>query len=223
MPSNTPTESEIDNEIINKVLTGEKRLFEQLMRRHNSSLFRIGMSILNNDADVEDVMQTTYISAYQHLDSFRQESAFGTWLKRIMINECNLQLKKRRRLISEDISDIEDHLSENLTEAKESPVAKVIDKELGRALEHALMQIPEKYRVVFVMREMEHLSGAETGQVLNISTVNVKVRLIRAKLMLRGKITDFYKNDLVFPFHLVRCDRVVNGVLGRLGITEEAR
>lgn len=223
MPSNTPTESEIDNEIINKVLTGEKRLFEQLMRRHNSSLFRIGMSILNNDADVEDVMQTTYISAYQHLDSFRQESAFGTWLKRIMINECNLQLKKRRRLISEDISDIEDHLSENLTEAKESPVAKVIDKELGRALEHALMQIPEKYRVVFVMREMEHLSGAETGQVLNISTVNVKVRLIRAKLMLRGKITDFYKNDLVFPFHLTRCDRVVNGVLGRLGIAEEAR
>lgn len=223
MPSNTPTESEIDNEIINKVLTGEKRLFEQLMRRHNSSLFRIGMSILNNDADVEDVMQTTYISAYQHLDSFRQESAFGTWLKRIMINECNLQLKKRRRLISEDISDIEDHLSENLTEAKESPVAKVIDKELGRALEHALMQIPEKYRVVFVMREMEHLSGAETGQVLNISAVNVKVRLIRAKLMLRGKITDFYKNDLVFPFHLTRCDRVVNGVLGRLGIAEEAR
>lgn len=223
MPSNTLTEREIDNEIINKVLTGEKRLFEQLMRRHNSSLFRIGMSILNNDADVEDVMQTTYISAYQHLDSFRQESAFGTWLKRIMINECNLQLKKRRRLISEDISDIEDHLSENLTEAKESPVAKVIDKELGRALEHALMQIPEKYRVVFVMREMEHLSGAETGQVLNISAVNVKVRLIRAKLMLRGKITDFYKNDLVFPFHLTRCDRVVNGVLGRLGIAEEAR
>ena len=223
MPTNTPTEREIDNEIINKVLTGEKRLYEQLMRRHNSSLFRIGMSILNNDADVEDVMQTTYISAYQHLDSFRQESAFGTWLKRIMINECNLQLKKRRRLISEDISAIEAHLSENLTEAKESPVAKVIDKELGRALEHALMQIPEKYRVVFVMREMEHLSGAETGQVLNISAVNVKVRLIRAKLMLRGKITDFYKNDLVFPFHLTRCDRVVNGVLGRLGIAEEAR
>jgi RNA polymerase sigma-70 factor (ECF subfamily) len=219
MPSNIPTEREIDNGLINRVLAGEKRLYEQLMRRHNASLFRIGMSILNNDADVEDVMQTTYISAYQHLDSFRQEAAFGTWLKRIMINECNLQLKKRRRSVSEDI----DHLSENLTEAKESPVAKIIDKELGKALEQALMQIPEKYRVVFVMREMEHLSSAETGNVLNISAVNVKVRLIRAKLMLRGKITDFYKNDLVFPFHLVRCDRVVNGVLGRLGITEEAR
>jgi RNA polymerase sigma-70 factor (ECF subfamily) len=218
MSSNIPTERETDNGLINRVLAGEQRLYEQLMRRHNASLFRIGMSILNNDADVEDVMQTTYISAYQHLDSFRQEAAFGTWLKRIMINECNLQLKRRRRVVNEDIA----HLSENLTEAKASPVAKIIDKELGKALEHALMQIPEKYRVVFVMREMEHLSSAETGKVLNISAVNVKVRLIRAKLMLRGKITDFYKNDLVFPFHLVRCDRVVNGVLGRLGITEEA-
>ncbi|MGO4291180.1 sigma factor [Chitinophaga sp. RAB17] len=81
--------ADIDNEIINKILAGDKRQFEQLMRRHNTSLFRLGMSILNNDADVEDVMQTTYINAYQHLASFRQESAFGTWLKRILINECS--------------------------------------------------------------------------------------------------------------------------------------
>lgn len=212
------TDREIDNEIINKILAGEKKLFEQLMRRHNPSMFRIGMTILNNDADVEDVMQTAYINAYQHLSSFRQEAAFGTWLKRIMINECNQQLKKRKRGVREDISVIDEHHSAGMTETKESPVARVIDKELGEALEHALMQVPEKYRVVFVMREIEQLSNAETAQVLQISPVNVKVRLLRAKLILRGKISEYYKNDLVFPFHLIRCDRIVNKVMNQLGI-----
>ncbi|TWF42802.1 RNA polymerase sigma-70 factor (ECF subfamily) [Chitinophaga polysaccharea] len=212
------TDREIDNEIINKILAGEKKLFEQLMRRHNPSMFRIGMTILNNDADVEDVMQTAYINAYQHLSSFRQEAAFGTWLKRIMINECNQQLKKRKRGVREDISVIDEYHSAGMTETKESPVARVIDKELGEALEHALMQVPEKYRVVFVMREIEQLSNAETAQVLQISSVNVKVRLLRAKLILRGKISEYYKNDLVFPFHLIRCDRIVNKVMNQLGI-----
>lgn len=209
--------ADIDNEIIKKILAGDKRQFEQLMRRHNTSLFRLGMSMLNNDADVEDVMQTTYINAYQHLASFRQESAFGTWLKRILINECSQQLKKRKKVVSEDISVLDDH-SVSMAEVKESPVTKVINKELGTALEQALLQVPEKYRLVFVMREIEQLSTTETSQVLNISPVNVKVRLLRAKLILRGKISDYYKNDLVFPFHLIRCDRIVNNVMTHLGI-----
>lgn len=212
------TDIDIDNDLINKVLAGEKRLFEQLMRRHNTSLFRIGMAMLDNDADVEDVMQTTYINAYQHLASFRQEAAFSTWLKRILINECSQQLKKRNRLSNEDISLLTDHHPANNAGIKESPVAKVINKELGRVLELALLQLPEKYRLVFVLREVEGLSVAATAAALNISGVNVKVRYIRARLMLRGKISDYYKNDLVFPFHLTRCDRVVNGVLGKLGI-----
>jgi RNA polymerase sigma factor (sigma-70 family) len=209
------TDKDIDNEIINKILAGEKNMFEQLMRRHNTSLFRIGMSILDNDADVEDVMQTTYINAYQHLASFRQESAFGTWLKRILINECSLQLKKRKRVVNEDISVLD---SSPVAEGKESPVAKVLNKELNRALEHSLLQVPEKYRMVFVLREIEQLGNSETARVLNISPVNVKVRLLRAKLILRGKLSDYYKNDPVFPFHLIRCDRIVYGVLNRLGI-----
>ncbi|MBS0029962.1 RNA polymerase sigma factor [Chitinophaga sp. 22321] len=212
------TEMEIDNEIINKILAGDKKLFEQLMRRHNASLFRIGMSILNHDADVEDVMQTTYINAYQHLAGFRQEAAFGTWLKRIMINECNQQLKRRKKMIKEDIS-VLDHQADSTTGTKESPVATVINKELNQALEQALLHVPEKYRIVFVMREIEQLGNTETARLLDISPVNVKVRLLRAKLMLRGKISAYYKQDLVFPFHLIRCDRIVYGALDQLGIT----
>lgn len=212
------TDIEIDYELITKVLAGEERLYEQLMRRHNTHLFRIGMAMLDNDMDVEDMMQTTYINAYQNLDKFRKESAFGTWLTRIMINECSQLLKKENRLGSEDISVLDDHHPANTAGIKESPVAKVINKELSRVLELALLQIPEKYRLVFVMREVEGLNVAATAAALNISAVNVKVRYIRARLMLRGKISDYYKNDLVFPFHLIRCDRVVNHVLDKLGI-----
>ncbi|MBO9731346.1 MAG: sigma-70 family RNA polymerase sigma factor [Chitinophaga sp.] len=211
-----PTED--DNAIINKILAGDKRQFEPLMRRHNPSLFRLGMSMLNNDADVEDVMQTTYINAYQHLASFRQEAAFSTWIKRIMINECNQHLKKRKRLVNEDISVLADHHPAGVAAIRENPVAKVIDKELGTALEKALLHVPEKYRLVFVMREIEQLSNAEISKVLNISPVNAKVRLLRAKLILRGKISEYYKNDLVFSFHLVRCDRIIFKVLDELGI-----
>jgi RNA polymerase sigma-70 factor (ECF subfamily) len=218
MTTKPQTGIEIDNELITKILAGEERQFEPLMRRHNASLFRIAMTMLDNDMDAEDAMQSTYILAYQNLDKFRGESAFGTWLTRILINECGHMLKKRTRLASEDISLLADHHPANTAGIKESPVAKVINKELGRVLELSLLQIPEKYRLVFVMREVEGLNVAATAAALNISAVNVKVRYIRARLMLRGKISDYYKNDLVFPFHLIRCDRVVNHVLDKLGI-----
>ncbi|MGN7820879.1 RNA polymerase sigma factor [Chitinophaga varians] len=210
-----PVETLTDNEIIARVLAGEKRLYETLMRRYNASLFRIGMSFLNNDMDTEDVMQQTYINAYQHLDQFRQEAAFGTWLKRIMINECHQHLKRAKRGASEDISAVEERQD---TAKTKTPVDTVINKELGEVLEKALLSIPEKYRAVFVLRELEQLNVAETAKVLDISRVNVKVRQIRAKLMLREHISNFYKNDVVFPFHLIRCDRVVNNVLRKLDI-----
>ncbi|WP_143305837.1 sigma-70 family RNA polymerase sigma factor [Chitinophaga vietnamensis] len=211
-----PIDTLTDNEIIARVLAGEKRLYEPLMRRHNASLFRLGMTFLNNDMDVEDAMQVTYINAYQHLSQFRQEAAFGTWLKRILINECHQQLKRRKKAASEDISAAEHR--QDIPKTEETPVDTVINKELGKVLEQALLNIPEKYRAVFVLREMEQLSVADTSKVLDISRVNVKVRQIRAKMMLREHISNFYKNDVVFPFHLIRCDRIVNNVLRELGI-----
>lgn len=206
--------AETDVELIQRVLNGEQALYEKLIRKHNPSLFRIGMAILQNDADVEDVMQITFVNAWQHLASFRQEAAFGTWLKRIMINECNQLLKKRKQLIKENI-DHHDTATENI---KESPVSNVLNKELGAAMEKALTELPEKYRAVFLLRVVENLNVAQTAEALGISVVNVKVRLIRAKLMLKQKVSNYYKNDLVFPFHLVRCDRIVNGVFEKLDL-----
>ncbi|MBV8251367.1 MAG: sigma-70 family RNA polymerase sigma factor [Chitinophaga sp.] len=211
-----PIETLTDNELIARVLAGETRLYEQLMRRHNASLFRLGMSYLNNDMDVEDVMQLTYINAYQHLGQFRQEAAFGTWLKRILINECHQHLKKGKKAASEDLSVVEHH--QDAPRTRETPADAVINKELGKVLEQALLSIPEKYRAVFILREMEQMNVAETSKALDISRVNVKVRQIRAKMMLREHITNFYKNDVVFPFHLIRCDRIVFAILDKLEI-----
>lgn len=207
--------SETDIDLINRVLNGEQAVYEQLIRRHNSSLFRIGMSILQNDADVEDMMQTTYINAWQHLASFRQEAAFGTWLKRIMINECNQLLRKRKQQVQESL-DRYDAVTENI---KESPENAVLNKELSVAMQKALLLLPEKYRSIFLLRVVDNLSVAHTAEVLGISPVNVKVRLIRAKLMLKEKVSNYYKNDVVFPFHLIRCDRIVNHVLNHLNIS----
>ncbi|GEP92129.1 RNA polymerase sigma-70 factor, ECF subfamily [Chitinophaga terrae (ex Kim and Jung 2007)] len=206
--------SETDIDLINRVLNGEQAVYEQLIRRHNASLFRIGMSILQNDADVEDMMQTTYINAWQHLASFRNEAAFGTWLKRIMINECNQLLRKRKQQLQEDLSQ-HDAATQNI---KESPENAVLNKELSVAMQKALLLLPEKYRAVFLLRVVENLSVAQTAEILAISQVNVKVRLIRAKLMLKEKVSNYYKNDLVFPFHLIRCDRIVNHLLNELNI-----
>ncbi|SHM80920.1 RNA polymerase sigma-70 factor, ECF subfamily [Chitinophaga jiangningensis] len=208
-----PIDTFTDNELIARVLAGEKRLYEQLMRRHNTSLFRLGMSFLNNDMDVEDVMQLTYINAYQHLDQFRQDAAFGTWLKRILINECHQHLKRMKKTASEDLA-----LHQDIPKTRETPVDAMMNKELGKVLENALLSIPEKYRAVFVLREIDQLNVAETSKALDISKVNVKVRQIRAKLMLREHISKFYQNDVVFPFHLIRCDRIVYAVLDKLEI-----
>jgi RNA polymerase sigma factor (sigma-70 family) len=210
----THTDRDFDSRIISQILAGEKKLFELLMRRHNRGLFRIGMAIMSNDTDVEDIMQTAYIHAYEHLADFNHRSAFGTWLKRIFINECLLQLKRRKRTVNLDFI--------QLAEAKGSPMDRIINKELGNALEHALLEVPEKYRIVFVLREMENMSITETSEILNLTETNTKVRLNRAKTMLRQQINQYYKGyhgEAVFPFHLSRCDRIVGLVFQRLGIT----
>ncbi|MCW3120807.1 MAG: polymerase subunit sigma-24 [Flavipsychrobacter sp.] len=208
-----------DEELIGLILADEPRLYEIVMRRYNSMLYRIGMSIVNNETEVEDIMQVTYIKAYENLRSFERRSSFSTWLTRILINESLYQLKKsKRNMMSTDMnSEASEHGRPGNT-ATNTPVHTLLNKELGRVLEQALVQLPEKYRLVFVLREMENRSIAETGDTLNISETNVKVRLNRAKTMLRDTLGSYYKNDSVFHFHLTRCDRIVNNVFRHLGI-----
>jgi RNA polymerase sigma factor (sigma-70 family) len=206
-----------ENEIIDRIIKGEKHLYEQVIRKYNPRLYRIGMSIINDEMETEEQMQNAFVKAYEKLGSFEHRSAFGTWLIRIFINECYQHLKNRKRdneLREQPVISVNYN---NINEMK-APDRLLLNKELGKALEHALTELPEKYRTVFVMREVEEMSTADTMAALNLSESNVKVRLNRAKSMLRDSLSSFYKNDKIYSFHLVRCDRIVNNVMAKLAI-----
>ena len=206
-----------DEEVIARVCAGESRVFEVLIRKYNPRLYRVGMSIIKNDSEIEDVMQNAYLKAFENLSKFEGRSSFGTWLTRIMINESLAFLKKSKRVTSLESESV---MKTNMNQMHDhsSPANITMNRELGRALEHSLLSLPEKYRLVFVLREMEGVSMTDAVETLGITDVNVRVRLNRAKAMLRESLGNYYKSDLVFNFHLSRCDRIVSNVFNRLGI-----
>ncbi len=206
-----------DTEIITRIIGGEKNLYAVLMRRYNQRLYRVGMSILNDDAEVEDAMQAAYISAYEHLGKFQFKASFSTWLTRIMINECLQRIKKRKRSVPVQ-EDMNNEIYQQLTTDTETPMKKLLNSELKTVLQQAILALPEKYRTVFIMREMENMNVAETQECLDISEVNVKVRLNRAKALLRNSLHDYYKKEEILHFHLSRCDKIVERVMQKIEI-----
>jgi len=205
-----------DNEIIVRVLNGERDLYAIIVRRYNERLYRVGMAITGDDAETEDAMQTAYISAYENLKSFAFKAAFSTWLTRILINECNLRLKKRRPYVLLDKAVFTNGNYRGWAMEVQTPAVKMLNSELKTMLEEAIRSLPEKYRTVFMMREIENMSVAETCSCLHISEVNVKVRLNRAKALLRKSLSLYYNKDEIFHFHLSRCDRMVEWVMNQI-------
>ncbi|MEN0052852.1 MAG: sigma-70 family RNA polymerase sigma factor [Mucilaginibacter sp.] len=196
-----------DEAIINRVLQGETDLYENLMRKYNERLYRISLSIVQNDKEAEDVMQIAYINAYRQLGSFRHQCSFGTWLTRILINESLLHKKRGQR--TEQL-----HMETPFTEEHhETPLSGLINKELKLVLEKAVAALPEKYRIVFVMREVQGMSTNETMEALDLTESNIKVRLNRAKEMLRTDLQRLWNPRELYEFNLVRCDVIVNNVM----------
>jgi len=206
--TNTSTLS--DEEIVARILKGEDYLFEGLMRKYNTRLYRISLSIINDDMEAEDIMQTAYINAYLHLSSFQNRSTFSTWLTRIIINESLLHKKKRTR-------GLQVLSGQNTTDYhNDTPLKNVMNKELKAVLEQAVSKLPEKYRLVFIMREIQELSTNETMEILNLGESNVKIRLTRAKALLRNELSTYYKSNQLFEFNLVRCDRIAGFVMNKI-------
>ena len=200
-----------DEVLIDRILSGEKGLYEQIMRSYNQKLYRIGMSMLNDENEAEDAMQTAYISAYEHLESFEKRSAFSTWLTRIMLNEC-IARKRKKQKIKMELENLDAREVNRIT-----PAHILANKELSGVLENAVGNLPEKYRLVFVLREIEEMSVRQTSETLSIEESNVKARLSRAKAMLRENLGVFMKEN-IYSFHLTRCDRIVTNVLSHLEI-----
>ncbi len=205
-----------DGEIVQRVLAGEVDAYEVIMRRHNQRLYRAARAILRDDDEAEDVIQETYVRAYQHLADFAGEAQFSTWLTRIAVNEALARLRGRRR-VSDAGGDREGR--REAMDLFESPSAgpeqQLLEGETRRVLEAAIDALPEPYRVVFVLREIEEMDTAQTAACLDLTEETVKVRLHRSRRMLRRELyaRAGAASAEAFLFGANRCDRVVRSVL----------
>lgn len=205
-----------DNELITRILGGEKELYRFIVRKYNQRLYRVAISLLKEETLVEDVMQVAYIYAYENLSKFAWKSSFSTWLIRILINECLLQLKKKGKVLPLNDEQMEIEMENQHPNGYRSPAGTTVNNELKTILNQAIRQLPEIYQAVFVMRELEDMSVAETQECLSITEVNVKVRLNRAKAMLRNLLANYYKKEDILHFHLIRCDKIVSNVMNSI-------
>ncbi len=203
-----------DETIVDRVRGGDVALYEILMRRHNHRLYRTIRAILRDDRDVEDVMQQAYVDAYTHLDQFRGSAKFSTWLTRIAVNRAIRASRRGLQLVTTDEPDTIEHAPAPHID----PEHEMYGHELKVVLETLIDQLPDAFRVVFVMREVEGLSTAETAAALEINEETVKTRLYRAKRLLRDQLDRRLgpAASSVYAFHLTRCDRVVNAVMEQI-------
>jgi len=179
-------------ELILRVKSGDHDVFYQLIQPYERRVFATAMAILRNEADAEDVAQDSILKAFRHISQFRGEAKFSTWLLQITINEA--RMRKRRMTIRnmESINEIDedgDYRPREFADWREIPSESLERKEVRNALIAALNTLEEKYRSVFVMRDIQHLSIEETSKVLDITQASVKTRLLRARLMLRDLLS----------------------------------
>jgi RNA polymerase sigma-70 factor (ECF subfamily) len=210
-----------DEEIAARVRGGDLPLFELLMRRYNQRLYRVARAIVKSDAEAEDVTQQAYVNAYVNLHQFAGRAKFATWLTRIAVHEALSRARKQSRIAWPDDDTQEDPM-ERIASPAVDPERQAFASELGTLLERAVDDLPEGYRTVFVMRDVEGLSTAETAECLEMSEEAVKTRLHRAKAMLRDTLYDRagLAAPTAFSFHLSRCDRIVAAVFQRIRETE---
>ncbi len=202
-------------EIIKRILTGEKSLYEIIVRRFNPFLYKIGRSYNYKHEDTQDLMQETFIDAYKNLGQFEGRADFKTWIIRIMMNNC--YRKKSKASFKNEISqDVNDRSKPMFTTSNNDADKIIQNRELGRFIEEALSKIPFDYRIVFSLREINGLSVAETAILLNISEPNVKVRLSRSKALLRNEIEKIYSPPELFEFNLIYCDPIVENVMRKI-------
>ena len=200
-----------DADVVRRVVAGDAALFEILMRRHNQRIYRAVRAVLRSDEDVEDVMQQAYINAYQHLGQFAGDAQFSTWLTRIAINEA-LRRRKRARVVGEG----EEGVTLSLVEDDgPDPEQQASTAEIRELLEREVAALPEMYRLVIMLRDVEGMSTAETAASLAISEDVVKTRLHRGRVMLRDNL---YRRagvtlQSLYTFGNARCDRVVASVM----------
>ena len=205
-----------DEEIVHKVVGGDILLFEILIRRYNSLLYKIARTYGFGHHDAEDLMQETHVCIYQKLAGFRGNASYKTWITKIHLHNCyhkaNYGYNKYEHPDDEVISKEPTRIAAECFSTEK----KVVNRELSNVLEKSLENLPLTYRSVFVLREVEGFSVAETAEILSITTINVKVRLNRAKTLLQQQLEKFYSSAELYEFNLVYCDGMVRKVLEKI-------
>lgn len=209
-----------DSELIERIRAGKTALYETLMRRYNQRLYRIARVILRNPEEAEDVVQEAFVRAYTHLDQFAGAAKFSTWLTKIAIHEALARLHKRSRMGEADSTKDTEKSGgmESLKSTIHDPEEQTFEKQVLELLEAAVEALPDNLRSVFLMREIEEMSTAETAECLGLSEAAVKIRLHRARKVLRQ---DLYLrvgavSSEAFRFLGERCDRVIHAVMERI-------
>lgn len=207
-----------DEDIVIRVLAGESALFEHLMRRNNRRVYRAARAIVRSDGEAEDVMQDAYVRAYTHLRDFAGRARFSTWLTRIAVHEALGRVRRAHGHESLD-SVSEEHDMPRTHEP--TPEESTSDGEMRGVLERAIGALPDDFRVVFMLRAVEEMSGVDTAACLGIPEDTVKTRLHRARSRLQEIILAELEPKVTgaFDFAAPRCNRVVDAVLRRLGIS----
>lgn len=202
-----------EEKIIERILKGERQLYEIIVRRFNPYLYKIGRSYNYNHEDTQDLMQDTYVDAFRNLSQFEQRANFKTWLIRIMLNNCYRKKEKFSFKNEYAQPEIKENVRPMFTNSNNEVSNHMYNRELGHVIEKSLHKLPEDYRIVFSLREMNGLNVSETANLLNISEANVKVRLNRAKSMLRTEIEKSYSAEELFEFNLTFCNPFTEGVM----------
>ena len=196
----TQTSVEDDRELLTRAQAGDMSAFESLVDRHEDQVYGLALRMTRSEADAAEITQDTFLSAYQHLSEFRGEAAFGSWVHRIAANNALMRLRRQKvvDIVSDELAGPEFTERGSLAEVPESDWSKraddkILEDELGRAIQAATDALPQGYREVFLLKDVEGLSYEEISEMVGISIPAVKSRLHRARLALREAIDAFYK------------------------------
>ena len=213
-----------DAELVARALGRDEAAFRTIMQANNRRLYRLARGILRNDSEAEDVVQETYVRAFTHLDSFRGDSSLATWLAHIAMNEALGRLRKQRPSV--DLGTLAPGVLEAqiiqfpLSAPSEDPEKSMAQREIQQVVEHAIDDLPEAFRIVFITRVIEGMNVEETAEILGMKPETVKTRLHRARTMLRDNVEKKIGPVVMeaFPFAGKRCERLTDAVLKRLGV-----
>ncbi len=187
-----------DNELVRAAQQGDENAFRELVGRYENKVYRLALKMMREPQDAEDVLQETFINVFRHLDSFRGESGFSTWIYRIATNASLMKLRSKRPIASldEPVDVDEENLPRELMDWSATPEEMLLSHETRTQMDAALARLPETLRAVFVLRDIEGLNVEETARVLEISQANVKTRLHRARLALREALAGYFAEQM---------------------------